>query len=228
MLIRLPNDHTSVLTAGKHSPRSAVADNDFAVGQFVEAISHSPIWMSCAIFVVEDDAQNGNDHVDVHRMPALVISPWAIRHAHDHRFYNTDGVLRTMELLLGLGPMTQYDAIADPIDDFEEAPPGEPPLNSEPFDAILPDQSIIAQINPDPRAMAPNDPLRPLAEASGHWDFTRADRAPPELANLAIWKSIKGPDVPMPPERHTLEPSNRGIGAILKSLWAPDADDDDD
>jgi YVTN family beta-propeller protein len=228
MLIRLPNDHTSVLTAGKHSPRSAVADNDFAVGQIVEAISHSPIWTSCAIFIVEDDAQNGNDHIDVHRMPALVVSPWAIRHAHDHRFFNTDSVLKTMELILGLGPMTQYDAIADPIDDFEEAPPGEPPLNSEPYDAILPDQSIIAQINPQPTAMAPNDPLRPWVEASGHWDFTRADRAPPELANLAIWKSIKGPDVPMPPERRTLEPANRGFGAILKSLWAPDTDDDDD
>jgi YVTN family beta-propeller protein len=228
MLIRLPNDHTSVLTAGKHSPRSAVADNDFAVGQIVEAISHSPIWTSSAIFIVEDDAQNGNDHIDVHRMPALVVSPWVIRHAHDHRFFNTDSVLRTMELILGLGPMTQYDAIANPIDDFEDAPPGEPPLNSEPYDAILPDQSIIAQINPQPTAMAPNDPLRPWVEASGHWDFTRADRAPPELANLAIWKSIKGPDVPMPPERRTLEPANRGFGSILKSLWTPDTDDDDD
>jgi YVTN family beta-propeller protein len=228
MLIRMPDDHTSALSPGHHSPRSAVADNDYAIGQLVEAISHSPIWPNTAIFIVEDDAQNGNDHIDVHRMPAYVISPWIKRHSVDHRFYNTDSVLKTMEILLNVGPMTQYDAVAAPIDDFEDAPAGTGPLNGEPFDATLPSKDLIAEMNPRREALAPDDPRLPLVEASASWDFSRADHAPTDEMNLVIWKSIKGFDVPMPPPRHTLEPvTGATLSGATPAKKAKDDDDDD-
>jgi YVTN family beta-propeller protein len=115
MLVRLGDDHTVGLNPAKHSPRSMVADNDYAVGQLVETVSKSPIWKSCAIFIIEDDAQNGPDHVDAHRSTCYVISPWIKKGSVDHSFHNTVSVLKTMELLLGLPAMCQYDAVAAPI-----------------------------------------------------------------------------------------------------------------
>ncbi|MCI0697776.1 bifunctional YncE family protein/alkaline phosphatase family protein [candidate division KSB1 bacterium] len=114
-VIRLPNDHTAGTRQNMPTPRAMVADNDLALGKMIERISHSRYWKECAIFVVEDDAQNGPDHVDAHRIVGFVISPYALRHSVDRRMYSTASVLRTMELILGLPPMTQFDASAPPM-----------------------------------------------------------------------------------------------------------------
>lgn len=115
LLLRLGNDRTSGTTPGKIAPRSAMADNDYALGMIVEGVSKSRFWPATAIFVLEDDAQNGADHVDSHRSPAFVISPYAKRRAVDGTMYNTTSMLRTMELILGLRPMTHFDAGARPM-----------------------------------------------------------------------------------------------------------------
>ena len=193
-LLRMPNDHTSAMKAGKHAPASMVADNDYAIGELVDTISHSPIWKSTAIVIIEDDAQSGEDHVDAHRTTCLVVSPWIRKGAVDHHFYNTDSVLKTMELLLGLGPMTQYEAIATPINDWENKPE-----NSEPFDAFVPNKDIIAAINPKAEEMSAADPRRRLVQQSGEMDFTHEDRAPTALLNEIVWKSVRGVDAIVPP-----------------------------
>jgi len=141
-LLRLPRDHTSGTSPNLSSPRAMVADNDYAVGQVVEAVSHSPYWDSTAIFVIEDDAQAGMDHIDCHRSTCYVISPFVKRAFHDSRFYNTDSVLRTMELLCGMKPMNGYDAVADPLDVFSAQL-----SNSEPFQAKLPAKEIVCEVN---------------------------------------------------------------------------------
>ena len=115
MFMRLGNDHTSATTAGKIAPLSAFADNDYALGMIVEGVSRSKFWGSTAIFVLEDDAQNGPDHVDSHRSPAFVISPYTRRGTVDSTMYNTTSMLRTMELILHLRPMTHFDAGARPM-----------------------------------------------------------------------------------------------------------------
>ena len=114
-IIRLGNDHTAGTRAGARTPRAMIAENDNALGRLVEAITHSAYWKESAIFVLEDDAQNGPDHVDAHRSPALVISPFTKRRVVDSTLYTTSSVLRTMELILGLEPMSQYDAAAPPM-----------------------------------------------------------------------------------------------------------------
>jgi hypothetical protein len=113
--IRISNDHTEGMRAGKKTPYAHVADNDLAVGQFVDYISKSPIWKESAIFILEDDAQNGPDHVDAHRSHAYLISPYVKRKSVDHTMYSTTGMIRTIELILGMKPMTQYDAAAVPM-----------------------------------------------------------------------------------------------------------------
>ena len=114
-IVRLPNDHTSGTSPGKPTPIAQVADNDLALGQVVEAVSKSKFWPETAIFVVEDDAQNGPDHVDAHRTIAFVISPFVKRGSVDSSLYSTSSMLRTMELILGLKPMSQFDAAALPM-----------------------------------------------------------------------------------------------------------------
>ena len=185
-MIRVMRDHTAGTSTGSSSPRAMVADNDYAVGQIVETISHSPYWKSSAIVIVEDDAQNGYDHVDAHRSPAFVISPFIEKGTHDSRFYNTDSALRTIEALLGLPPMTQYDAIAPPIDVF-----GKTAVNAEPYHAILPSTPILAEVNTRNAYRARDSArlLNPLQEAS----------APDEQLNDILWRSIKGTP---PPARH--------------------------
>src|SRR5262249_39143779 len=115
IVLRVPNDHTSGTKVGSPTPTAYVADNDLALGRVVEAISKSKFWKETAIFVVEDDAQNGPDHVDAHRTVALVISPWTKRKHVDSTMYSTSSMLRTMELILGLKPMSQFDAAARPM-----------------------------------------------------------------------------------------------------------------
>src|SRR5207247_5378779 len=122
-VMRLPNDHTSGTTTNKLTPTAQVADNDLALGMFIEAVSRSKFWPQTAIFVVEDDAQNGPDHVDAHRTIAYVISPYARRHTVDSTMYSTSSMLRTMELILWLKPMSQFKAAAMPMfDPFHSKP----------------------------------------------------------------------------------------------------------
>ena len=187
-MIRLPRDHTQGTSPGFSSPRAMLADNDFAVGQIVEAISKSPFWKSSAIFILEDDAQGGHDHVDAHRSICFVVSPFIQRNAADHRFYNTDSVLHTMMRILGLPPTNRYVADAPILAAF-----GPTPDNAEPFEAILPSRDIISEVN---AATAYR------AQDSMKLDFAREDRVPEDVLNDILWHSVKGPNAPEPPARH--------------------------
>jgi len=189
-MIRMPCDHTAATRAGSRSPRAMVADNDYAVGQLVEAVSQSPYWKDTAIFVLEDDAQDGQDHVDAHRSIAFVISSHLAGAGVDHHFYNTDSVLHTMEALLGLPPMNQYDATAPLFAGFQPTP-----VNAAPYAAILPAREIVSQINGE-NAYRANDSRR--------LDFSQADRIPDGLMNDILWHSIKGVHTPMPAPRHLI------------------------
>jgi hypothetical protein len=142
LMVRLGNDHTSGTSAGQPTPQSMVADNDYAVGQLVELISNSPFWKDTAICILEDDSQAGYDHVDSHRSTAYVISPFIRKGTVDSRFYNTDSMLRTIELLLGMPPMSQFDAVAPPFQMF-----GPIASNIEPYKAIKPSREIVCKAN---------------------------------------------------------------------------------
>ncbi len=183
IVIRLPNDHTAGLKGGKPSPTAMVADNDLALGRIVEAISQSRFWKETAIFVVEDDAQNGSDHVDAHRTVALVVSPYAKRHYVDSSFYSTSSMLRTMELILGLEPMTQFDAAALPMQASFRAGADFAPYKHRP-----------AEVN----IMEKNPLFGWGADASAKLDFSVADAADDLKLNEIVWKSVRGMDSPMP------------------------------
>jgi YVTN family beta-propeller protein len=193
MMLRLMHDHTQGVRVGAHTPDSEVADNDYSVGQLVEAVSKSPIWESTAIFVIEDDAQDGQDHVDCHRSTCYVISPYIKANSVDHGFYNTDSVLKTMELLLGLPPMSQYDAIAAPIQDWDAAP-----SNREPYNPILPEEGIIAKL----ASASPRESR--LAALSSKLDFVHPDSADPTILNAILWKYAHGLNSTPPAPRHSL------------------------
>jgi YVTN family beta-propeller protein len=195
-LIRLPQNHTAGAQPGHHTPRSMVADNDYALAEIVHAISTSPIWTSSAIFVIEDDAQAGVDHVDCHRTTGFVISPWIKAHSVDHHFYNTDSFLKTIELLVGLHPLSQYDAVADPILDWDSAP-----SNIAPYEPIVPPKELIAERNPRVSALKPGDPRVEMARQSQAMDLTHDDAAPAQKLNEIIWQTVRGPESKMPAPR---------------------------
>lgn len=185
MIVRLPNDHTIGTRAGKLTPRSMVADNDLALGQVIEAISRSRVWKETAVFVVEDDAQNGSDHVDAHRTVAFVISPYTRNRGLDSTFYSTASMLRTMELILGLEPMSQYDAGARPMYNTFLNEPDTTPYFCRPV--------------PEELRTRVNGPDAYGAEESAVMDFSKEDAADDIALNEIIWKSIRGADSPMPP-----------------------------
>jgi YVTN family beta-propeller protein len=194
-ILRLGGDHTQGTKVGLPTPRAMIAENDLALGRVVEAISKSRFWKESAIFVVEDDAQNGPDHVDAHRSVALVASPWARRKTVDSTLYTTAGMLRTMELILGLPPMSQYDAAAAPMyGAFQTAPDLTPFTHREPRVPI--DET--------------NGPLAWGAAASQAMDLHEADLAPDLELNEILWKSVRGADSPMPPPVHAA--FVRGVG----------------
>jgi YVTN family beta-propeller protein len=187
-VIHLPNDHTKGTTPGAPTPRAMIADNDVSLGRIVETISNSAYWKDSAVFIVEDDAQSGPDHVDSHRSVLLVASPFAKRSFVDHTFYTTSGVLRTMELILGIEPMSQYDAAATPL-----------------FNAFTGTPSLSAYLRQAPRI--PMDEKN-LASAFGAreslaMNFVEQDRTPEVLLNEILWRSIRGADSPMPPPRRS-------------------------
>ncbi len=181
--VRLGNDHTSGLAAGKIGPRSAVADNDYAVGQIVEGVSHSKFWPSTAIFIIEDDAQNGPDHVDSHRAPAWVVSPFTHRGIVDSTMYNQTSILRTIEAVLALQPMTQFDASATTM--FGSFATKADPT---PFTAEKPRISLTER----------NGNTGVGAEASARLNFEEADEANDDELNDILWRALKKSDPPAP------------------------------
>jgi len=183
-IVRLGNDHTAGTKKGARSPRAFVADNDLALGRLVEALSKSRFWKETAVFVVEDDAQNGSDHVDSHRTVALVVSPFTRRAAVDSTMYSTTSMLRTMELILGLPPLSQHDAGATPMSNAFSDTPDPAPFTHRPANVSL------YEVNAD------GAPMQALME---EWDLSREDAAPDIAFNEAIWKSVKGAGSPMPP-----------------------------
>ena len=201
VLLRLPNDHTAGTRPDFPKPEASVADNDLAVGRVVEALSHSPYWDDTALFIVEDDAQDGPDHVDAHRSPALVISkysPGSAEHPFvDHRFCTTVNLIRTMEVLLGLGPMNNNDALAAPMVELFSGPGAEAPFTAD--DRNL-KNGLLYQTNP---------PNAPGAHASAEMDFSHADAVDTALLNQILWRERKGTQS-MPPPRHTVFPVNVG------------------
>ncbi len=183
-IIRLGGDHTEGTRPGALTPRAMVAENDIALGRVVEAISKSRFWAESAILVLEDDAQNGPDHVDAHRSVLLLASPWAKRGAVDSTLYTTSGILRTIELILGLPPMSQYDAAATPLFNAFAAK-----ADPAPYD-VRPARVNIRETN---REDAPG------AQASLRMNMVEADLAPERELNEILWKSVKGADAVMPP-----------------------------
>lgn len=160
-----------------------MADNDLAFGRVVEAVSQSKFWRQTAIFVVEDDAQNGPDHVDAHRTIAYAISPYARRGTVDSTMYSTSSMLRTMELILGLRPLTQFDAAAAPMDRSFQARPDFRPYRHRPVTVDREEKNLASSFG---------------AEASARMDFAREDAADDVRLNQVIWGAMRGPDAPMP------------------------------
>jgi DNA-binding beta-propeller fold protein YncE len=182
-VVRLPNDHTIGTRADKSTPSVMVADNDLALGRVVEAVSKSKFWPKTAIFVIEDDAQNGPDHVDAHRSVSLVISPYCKRGHVDSTMYSTSSLLRTMELILGLKPMSQFDAAAAPM-----------------YNSFRSDPDLRAYTHRKPQVdwNAKNGVNAFGAAISEKMDMAKEDAADDILFNDIIWRSVKGADKPMP------------------------------
>jgi YVTN family beta-propeller protein len=190
MFMSLGENHTNGTTPGAYTPKAQVASNDVAVGKIVEAITKSRVWSTFAIFIIEDDAQNGPDHVDSHRTAGLVISPYVKRNVVDSTMYATVSMLRTVELLLGLPPMTQHDAAAPPM------------VNS--FMAV-PDLSGFTALPARIDLMTKNPPNGYGATVSAAMDFSDYDRIDEDALNRILWHSIKGVDTPYPaPVRRAL------------------------
>ncbi len=202
IVICLPNDHTSGTKPGVPTPAAHVADNDLAFGQIVEALSKSRFWKETCIFAIEDDPQAGWDHVSGYRTTAYVVSPFTRRGVVVSTQYNQTSLLRTMELMLGLPPMNQFDATATPMTDcFTETP------DFTPFTALT-NNVALDELNPEPRKIS--DPLlRKQAIASARLPLDKIDACPEDLFNRILWHAMKGSHVPYP-------------------LWAVNLVDDDD
>jgi YVTN family beta-propeller protein len=201
MIVRLPNDHTDGTRPRMLTPTAMVADNDLALGMVVEEISKSVFWKDTAIFVIEDDAQNGSDHVDAHRTVALVISPYTKRHAVDNTMYSSVSMLRTMELILGLKPMSQFDAAALPMyNSFTAEANMSPYIHKVPETKL--DEVNMATAYGARRSLAMN--------------LTKEDAIPEAEFNEIIWKAVRGAESPMPPPVHA---------AFVRPLSKKDRDD---
>lgn len=190
-IICLPNDHASGTRPGCPTPASCLADNDLAFGRIVEALSHSKFWPRMAILGIEDDPQAGWDHVSGYRTTAYCISPYARRGALVSTQYNTTSILRTIEQILGLPPMNQFDASATPMFDcFTDV------ADLKAFDA-LPTNIPLDQMNPDPKAIT-EPQLRADALVSLELNFREVDRAPEDVLNRILWRAMKGTRLPYP------------------------------
>jgi DNA-binding beta-propeller fold protein YncE len=199
-ILRLPNDHTSFGFPGFRTPRAMVAENDLAVGRIVEAVTHSRFWPRTAVFIVEDDAQNGPDHVDAHRTEALVVSPYVRRHSVDSTPYTTCSMLATIECVLGLSPMSQFDAAAPPMRAAFRPGPDLTPY------AAVPARTDLREMNP---------PGTRAAALSARLDLSREDANDDREANRALWAAVRGDDRTMPAPVHA---------AFVRSMPSDDGD----
>lgn len=190
MIMLLPNDHTTGTREDFPTPRAQVADNDLALGQIVEAVSKSKFWKETAIFVIEDDPQNGLDHVDGRRTIAFCISPYTKRGTVVSTHYNQNSILRTMELILGLPPMSQFDLVATPmVDCFTNVP------DFTPYTA-LPNEIPLNEMNPKLSSLTGKKKF--WAQKSMEIPLAQIDQANEDTLNLILWHSIKGYDTPYP------------------------------
>jgi YVTN family beta-propeller protein len=184
--LRLINDHTEGMSRNRPTPFAHVADNDLSVGMFIELLSKSPVWKESVVFILEDDAQNGPDHVDAHRSPAYVVGPYVKRNFIDHTPYTTSGMLRTIELILGIPPMSQFDAAATPM--------------WRCFTAI-PDYTGYTALPSNIDLTQKNTAWNELAERSAKFDLSKEDRVPDLEFSEVIWKGVKGLHSIMPAPR---------------------------
>lgn len=201
--LRFPNDHTEGLRKGKPTPYAHVADNDLAVGMFIEYLSRSPIWKESAVFIVEDDAQNGADHVDAHRTTAYVAGGFVKRGFVDHTLYSTTSMIRTIELILGLPPMSQYDAAATPMW-----------LSFQKTHDLTPFKSLPANINLSEKNMV----LNQWQQRSELFNLAKEDAAPDLEFNKVLWHGLKGDKVDFPAPKRA---------AFIKVKEDKEDDDDD-
>lgn len=192
--IRMGNDHTEGMQAGRPTPFAHVADNDLAVGMLIDHLSKSPVWKESVVFILEDDAQNGPDHVDAHRSPAFVIGPHVKRNYVDHTMYTTSGMLRTMELILGLPPMTQYDAAATPMwRSFTSKP----------------DYSTFTHLPSNVNLKDRNPSNTKMANISAKYNWSKEDAVPDLVFNEILWQGIKAKPAPSPVRAAFLNTDNR-------------------
>jgi hypothetical protein len=206
-VLRLPNDHTAGTRVGAPTVTAMVADNDLALGMVVEAVSRSKFWKEMAVFIIEDDTQNGADHVDAHRCPALVASPYTKRKHVDSTLYSTTSMLRTMELILGLQPMSQFDAAARPM-----------------YNAFGPKADLTAFKHEVPKV-----DLKEVNKAGGFgaaWmerqNLAKEDMLDDIMFNEVIWKAVRGPNSPSP------APVRAAFFVPITATLRDDDDDDDD
>jgi hypothetical protein len=209
VMVQLPSDHTSGTTPDYSTPKACFADNDLALGQIVEGLTHSKFWKDMLILVVEDDAQAGLDHVDGHRTVAQVISPYSRRGAVDSTFYSQASMVKTIELILGLPTMSLFDLIANDMRNSFQATPVLTPYTAE-----IPKQSIYEA---NPKLSTLTGAARKAARESLRMNFRDPDSAPTAKVNRMIWASVKGWDASYPAGKR---------GAFLP--FGPDDEDDDD
>jgi phosphoesterase family protein len=196
-IMHLPNDHTMGTRPGSPTPRAMVADNDEALGRLVEVVSHSRFWRDTAIFVLEDDAQDGPDHIDAHRSTLFVISPYVHHGLVEHARFSTVSVLKTIEQLLGLGSLTYFDDRAPSLlIEFDKQPV------LDPYTARRP------EVSPDEL----NAANAPGARQSARWDFSHPDAAPEQALNRVIWQSIKGRDSEPPAPVFSVQSAAADVG----------------
>ncbi|MEP6615242.1 MAG: bifunctional YncE family protein/alkaline phosphatase family protein [Ginsengibacter sp.] len=181
--LRLINDHTEGMSLHRPTPFAHVADNDLSVGMFIDFLSHSPVWKESVVFILEDDAQDGPDHVDAHRSTAYIAGPYVRRNFVDHTPYSTTGLLRTIELILGIPPMSQYDAAAEPMWRCFTSK-----SDLTPFTALAPLTDITK------KNMVRNE----LSDRSAKFDLSKEDRIPDQEFSEVIWKGVKGLNSIMP------------------------------
>ncbi len=184
--LRIINDHTEGLRKGRPTPYAHVADNDLAVGMFVEYLSKSSIWKESAVFILEDDAQDGPDHVDAHRSTAYVAGGFVKRNYVDHTMYSTSSMLRTIELILGLKPMSQYDAAAEPMWRCFSAQPNMNGFTAKPLQVDINEKNFVENA---------------WQRKSELFNFTKADNIPDREFTEVIWKAVKGENSPVPSPR---------------------------
>lgn len=208
VIVQLPSDHTYGTAPGMSTPSAMVADNDYALGQIVESLTRTRFWPKMAIFVVEDDAQNGVDHVDGHRTVALAVSPYTKRGSVDSTFYSHQSILKTIELILGLPTMSLFDLIAN---DMRASFTSTPDLT--PYEAVRPEQSLF---DLNPQASALRGPARQAARDSARMRWDVPDAVPSDRLNRILWHTVRGWNTPYP--------------AVRQAVFAPlavDLDDDE-